>query len=69
MKITAAQLERIKRDNTKDILLYSKLVSEKQNILDNYGYEESGEEVEKYKNILSDCLETKSKIETGFFHT
>lgn len=63
MKISKSRFDALVRDNSKDIALYTKLVAEKKYIRDFYGYEEKGEEVSKYEDLLSTALDVKKRID------
>lgn len=65
IKLTPAKFEKLVSDNTKDIQKYTDLLIDKKRIKEVYGFEENGEEISRYENLLSTALEIKSEIDNG----
>ena len=65
MKLSQTRFEKLVTDNNKDVAMYTRLVAEKSQVKEVYGFEEKGETVDNYKNCLALALEVKSDIESG----
>lgn len=68
MKLSKSRLQNLISENNREILLYTRLISEKTAIKNEYGYEEKGEEISRYENLLKLANETKSDIENGKYY-
>lgn len=65
MQISASRLESLKKDTNKEIALYTRLIAEKKRIKEEYGFEEAGEEISRYEELLSFANDTNNKILSG----
>lgn len=65
IKLNPAKFEKLVSDNAKDIQKYTDLLTDKKRIKEVYGFEENGEEISRYENLLSTALEIKREIDNG----
>ena len=67
IKLSQSKYNNLVIENKKDIERFTNLLKQKIQIKEVYGYEEKGEEIEKYERLLNLSLETKKNIENGKF--
>ena len=68
MKLSQTRLQNLISENNREIALYTRLIAEKTVIKKEYGFEEKGEEISRYENLLKLANETKSDIENGKYY-
>ena len=67
IKLSQSKYNNLVIENKKDIERFTNRLKQKIQIKEVYGYEEKGEEIEKYERLLNLSLETKKNIENGKF--
>lgn len=65
MKVSAKKLQILKEENKKDLVRIENLLNEKRRTLEVYGYEEEGETVEGYENLLNATKDIQKRIDNA----